>query len=438
MPPEAVPALYNGHRAEANGHAPERDLRELKVAIVHFWLVNYRGGEKVIDVLLEMFPQSDIFTHVYDPKRVSKTIREKTVRTTFIQNLPFARKGYQFYLPLMPVALEQLDLSGYDLVISSESGPAKGVIVPPETPHICYCLSPMRYVWDQYHTYRNAAGGLKRFAMYFLMSSLRQWDVTSASRIDRIISISNAVSKRVHRYWRRDSVVVAPPVDVERYAPAARRDDFYLHAGELVAYKRVDLAIAACNALKRRLIVIGTGPEEKRLKAMAGPTIEFLGRLPDDLLAQHYSRCRALLFPAEEDFGMVPIEAMAAGAPVIAFARGGARDYVCDGVTGLFFAEQTPESLIEGIVKFDLTAHTYDSRTISEFAKQNFNKDLFKAKFAAIVNSVLDEYDKKSRRLELRVAAPVDMRESPAREHVIRQSRIGPASPGFGEIADRP
>jgi len=430
MPPNIIPVNYNGHH-------PDRDLTGLKVAIVHFWLVNYRGGEKVLDALLEMFPQSDIFTHVYDPKRVSKTIREKNVQTTFIQKLPFARSRYQLYLPLMPLALEQLDLSGYDLVISSESGPAKGVLVPPETPHICYCHSPMRYVWDQYHAYRKSAGGMKRLAMYFLMSSLRQWDVTSASRIDRIIANSNAVSKRIHRYWRRDSVVVAPPVDVDRFKPAGKRDDFYLHVGELVGYKRVDLAIDACNALKRRLIIIGTGPEEKKLKAIAGPTIEFLGRLPDDLLAQHYSRCRALLFPAEEDFGMVPIEAMASGAPVIAFARGGARDYVCEGVTGLFFEAQTSESLIEGMVRFDMTAHAFDSKTISEFAKQHFNKDLFKQKFAEIVNTVLDEYDAKSRRLELRVPAYTEMRDPPSREYSVRPSRISPAKSGFDEGADR-
>ncbi len=373
-----------------------RDLKALKVAVVHYWLLNMRGGEKVLESILEIFPQADIYTHVYNPNRVSERIRSRKVTTTFIQKLPFARKAYQIYLPLMPVALEQLDLSQYDLVISSEAGPSKGVIVPPDTPHICYCHSPMRYIWDQYHVYRKQAGRIKRYAMYALMSSIRQWDVTSAARVDQFVANSNAVADRIYRYWHRTADVIAPPVEVDRFSATEPREDFYLHVGEFVPYKRVDLAIAACNALKRRLVIIGNGPEIQALKSIAGPTIEFLGRVPDDILAEHYSRCKALLFPAEEDFGIVPIEAMASGAPVIAFAKGGARDYVREGRTGLFFNHQTTESLVDAIEKFEAVESQFNPVAIADFARRNFSKDLFKQKFTTAVLRVMDQHYKRT------------------------------------------
>ncbi len=393
-----MPAEDFGH-VEHDEDNESRDLRNLRVAIVHYWLLNMRGGEKVLEALLEIFPQADIYTHVYNPKSVSKKIRAHKVTTTFIQKLPLAKKLYQMYLPLMPVALEQIDLSDYDLVLSSESGPAKGVIVPPDVPHICYCHTPMRYIWDQYHVYRKNAGSIKRIAMYWLMSSLRQWDVTSAARVDQFIANSNAVSDRIYRYWHRQADVIAPPVDVHKYSATERREDFYLHVGEFVPYKRVDLAIHACNALKRRLVVIGSGSEMKALKAIAGPTIELLGRVPDDLLRDHYARCKALIFPAEEDFGMVPVEAMASGAPVIAYGKAGARDYVREGHTGLFFQDQTPESLIEGIIKFELSQSNYDAAAIADFACRNFSRELFKQKFTAVVHKTLDQRRRKTERL---------------------------------------
>lgn len=358
----------------------------MRVAIVHYWLLRMRGGEKVIEALCELFPQADIFTHVYDQAGVSETIRGHKVTRSFISKLPNANKWYQKYLPFMPAALEALDLTGYDLVISSEAGPAKGVIVRPDALHLCYVHSPMRYLWDQYHAYRATAGLVEKLVMPWLFHGLRQWDVTSAARVDHFFANSSSVAQRIWRFWRREAEVIAPPVDTARFKPAAQRGDYYLHVGELVPYKRVDLAIEACNALQRRLVIIGDGSERARLEKIAGPTIEFLGKKPDAAVAQAMSECRGFLFPAEEDFGIVAVEAMAAGAPVIAFGRGGARDSVVDGKTGLYFNAQTTDALTDAILTFESTR--FESTAISEHA-QSFAKDVFKAKIMARVDALM-------------------------------------------------
>jgi glycosyltransferase involved in cell wall biosynthesis len=363
----------------------------LKVAIIHYWLVNMRGGEKVLEEICEMFPQADIFTHVYVPGKVTDTIRKHAVHQTFIARLPLARSRYQTYLPLMPLALEELDLSAYDLVISSEAGPAKGVIVRPDALHVCYCHSPMRYIWDQYPVYRRSAGLLARMLMPFLMSGLRQWDVTSSARVDYFVANSTAVASRIRKYWRRESEVVHPPVETARFSPAPSRDDFYLFAGELAPYKRADLAVSACTALGRRLVVIGDGPDARRLQKIAGPSVEFLGRVSDDVLADHYGRCRALLFPGEEDFGIVPVEAMASGAPVICFDRGGARDTVIPDVTGIFFKEQTLAETINAIRRFEMVAHTFDPERLREHAS-GFAKELFRRRFGELIERLAQTY----------------------------------------------
>ncbi|MDP3740474.1 MAG: glycosyltransferase [Hyphomonadaceae bacterium] len=383
--------LHGIEAPKIRGHTPPRRHkdREPKVAIIHYWLVNMRGGEKVLEELCQMFPQADIYTHVYTPSKVSDIIRQHDVHTTFVSRLPMARKHYRKYLPLMPLALEQLDLSKYDLVISSEAGPAKGVIVRPDALHICYCHSPMRYIWDQFPTYHSSSGFFTRMLMPWLASRLRQWDVTSAARVDHFVANSTSVASRINKYWRRDADVVPPPVETARFDASQPRDDFYLYVGEMVPYKRADIAINACSMMERRLIVIGDGPDSKRLRKMAGPTIEFLGRVPDDILAEHYARCRALLFPTEEDFGIVPVEAMASGAPVIAFGRGGAKDYVIPGVTGVFFDEQTGAGLVGGIARFEMIEHTFDSARLAEQAAY-FHKDLFRKRFGSIVRSLLD------------------------------------------------
>ncbi|MET0181692.1 MAG: glycosyltransferase [Caulobacterales bacterium] len=367
-------------------NAASEEIHHVRVAIVHYWLLRMRGGEKVIESLCELYPQADIFTHVYDAAGVSDTIRRHKVTTSFISKLPNANKWYQKYLPLMPAALEALDLTAYDLVISSESGPAKGVIVRPDALHVCYVHSPMRYLWDQYHAYRKTAGGLERLVMPWLFHPLRMWDVTSAARVDHFISNSSAVAQRVMKFWRRDSEVIAPPVDTGRFTPAAQREDFYLHVGELVPYKRIDIAIEACNALQRKLVIIGEGPERAKLERIAGPTIEFRGKVPDAAVAQAMGACRAFLFPAEEDFGIVAVEAMSAGAPVIAFGRGGARDSVIDGKTGLYFASQTGDALIDAILRCESTR--FDAIAIAAHAAE-FGKDVFKAKFATRIDALI-------------------------------------------------
>jgi glycosyltransferase involved in cell wall biosynthesis len=386
----AVPDTLNAKDVQSPPSDMLASHRKLKVAIVHYWLVNMRGGERVIEDLCKLFPDADIFTHSYAPENVSPTIRQHRVTTTFVSRLPFARTHFRKYLPLMPYALEHLDLSAYDLVISSESGPAKGVIVRPDALHICYCHSPMRYIWDQYAPYYASAAGATRFIMPWAATPLRQWDVTSAARVDHFVANSRCVAERIRKYWRRDAEVIPPPVDVKRFNATRARDDFYLHVGEMVPYKRTDLAIQACNALGRRLIVIGDGAEAKSLRKLAGPTIEFIGRASDEVVADHYARCRALLFAGEEDFGIVPVEAMASGAPVIAFGRGGVRDSILADVTGVFFDTQDVDSLIAAMQRFETLETEFDRQTLVARAKQ-FGREHFRERFSATVLSLLNE-----------------------------------------------
>jgi glycosyltransferase involved in cell wall biosynthesis len=362
----------------------------MKVAIVHYWLVGMRGGEKVVEALAEMYPQADIFTHVYVPEMISEKIREHRIIPTFINALPRASKMYKTYLPLMPLALEQCDLRGYDLVISSESGPAKGVITPAEALHVCYCHTPMRYIWNMYHDYREGAGRVTRMMMPALSHYLRMWDVSTAARVDSFVANSETVAKRIRRYYGADSVVIHPPVDTNSFsiAPPSELEDYYLMAGELVSYKRPDLAVRAFNELKLKLVVIGGGDMLDEVRRLAGPTVTVLGAQPFDVLRSHYARCRALIFPGEEDFGMVPVEAMASGRPVIAFGRGGAVETVATGLSGVFFAEQTVESIslaVNELGKFEI-----DPAKIAAHAKR-FGKDHFFRKMREHIDRLLAE-----------------------------------------------
>jgi glycosyltransferase involved in cell wall biosynthesis len=342
----------------------------MRVAIIHYWLVGMRGGEKVLEALCDLFPQADLFTHVYVPEAVSEKIRRHNVTTTFIGRLPRARSLYQRYLPLMPLALEQLDLRGYDLILSSESGPAKGVIPPPSAAHLCYCHSPMRYIWNMYHDYRARSGPLTRFLMPMLAHYLRLWDAAGAQRVDRFVANSRTTAARLHRYYGRDAAVIPPPVNVDDFeiVSEAERGDYLLMVGELVSYKRPDLAVEACNRTKEKLVVIGGGEMLDRIRRLAGPTVTVLGPRPFADLRYHYARCRALVFPGEEDFGIVPVEAMASGRPVIAFGRGGATETVTPNISGVLFPEQTVEALIESIRA--CAATEFDSARIVAQAQQ--------------------------------------------------------------------
>lgn len=364
----------------------------MRVALVHYWLVTMRGGEKMLEALCRMYPQADIFTHVYDPEAVSATIRQHKVTTSFIQRLPFAKKAYQRYLPLMPLALEQFDLRGYDLVISTESGPAKGVLTSAETTHICYCHTPMRYVWDFYQDYLAEAGAFTRFAMRPLTHYLRMWDALSAQRVDHFIANSHNVARRIRKHYRRESTVIYPPVDVSAFTPPlgqyAPPQDYYLYLGQLVGYKRADLAVAACTRMNRPLLVMGEGPELQRLKAMAGPSVEFLGWQPAPVIQEKMQQCRALLFPGEEDFGIVPLEAAAAGRPVIAYGKGGALETVVHGTTGLHFARQTEEALCEAMEAFEAAEATFTPAVLTAHASR-FSEDRFQQEITDLVASAM-------------------------------------------------
>ncbi|CAK7063739.1 MAG: D-inositol-3-phosphate glycosyltransferase [Desulfovibrio sp.] len=363
----------------------------MKVALVHYWLTGMRGGEKVLETLCEMYPQADIYTHVYAPGTVSDTIRRHAVRTTFINKLPRAEKMYQRYLPFMPFALEQLDLRGYDLVISSESGPAKGVILKAETTHVCYCHSPMRYLWDMYQEYLASAGCVTRLAFRLFSYRLRQWDALSALRVDHFVANSNTVAARIKKHYRREATVINPPVDVDAFAPCAATalppDAPYLCFGELVPYKRVDLAIEACVRSNRRLVVVGDGPERKKLQATAGPGVEFTGRLDFPELRKRIAECKALIFPGLEDFGIIPLEVQAAGKPVIAYAAGGALETVENGKTGIFFTEQTAANLINALETFESQQAAFDAEYITGHARE-FSKERFKHEFSTFIHSV--------------------------------------------------
>jgi glycosyltransferase involved in cell wall biosynthesis len=374
----------------------------MRVALVHYWFVSRRGGERVVEALCELFPQADLFALVADRNVLSPELQKHKLTTSFLQNLPGSRKWHRHMLPLYPLAVEQFDLREYDLVISTESGPAKGVLTAPETCHICYCLTPMRYIWNFYHDYKDGSGlgALTKPVFALTAHYARLWDVASAARVDHFAAISHPVAARVRKFYRRDAEVIYPPVDVSQAEVSANPEDYYLVVGQLVNYKRVDLAIQACNRLGRTLRIVGAGEEFGRLRRMAGGTVTFLGSLSDAEVQQQYGRCRALLFPGEEDFGIVPVEAQACGRPVIAFGKGGARDTVIAAdldlsppqqSTGMFFAEQTVDSLVEAILRFEAHEHNFSPRFIRSHAEQ-FDKQHFLRRMGAFVAEKLDEH----------------------------------------------
>jgi glycosyltransferase involved in cell wall biosynthesis len=320
----------------------------MRAAIVHYWLLNRRGGEKVVDALCKLLPHADIFTLFCDPATLSETIRSHRITTSFLNPL---RRHYRSLLPLMPMALESFDLRGYDLVVSSESGPAKGVITSSGTRHICYCHTPMRYLWDLYPAYRNewTHSRIKRALMAPAANYLRLWDYASAARVDRFAANSRNVQARIWKTYRRESEVIYPPVDVSAFY-GKPSDDYFLAVSELVAYKRIDSLVRCFTRSGRRLKIAGTGPEYARLRAMAAPNVEFLGRVDDAELRELYARCRAFILPGEEDFGMTPVEALASGKPVIALGRGGALETV-PGFGGVFYDE--PDAVADAIERFE-------------------------------------------------------------------------------------
>lgn len=352
----------------------------MKVAIVHYWLVGMRGGEKVVEALCNLYPDADIFTHAYAPEAISPTINAHRVHTSFIGKLPRAKTKYKSYLPLMPMALEQIDLRGYDLIISSESGPAKGIIPPSDAVHICYCHSPMRYIWNMYHDYRERAGLLTRILMPPVAHYVRNWDAISAGRVQEFVANSTTVARRIEAYYRRQATVIHPPVDLAAFetVPSEEIGDYHLMVGELVRYKRPELAIEAFNRLQKPLVVIGGGEMLRELRDLAGPHVRVLGPQPFSVLKHHYARCRALIFPGEEDFGIVPLEAMASGRPVVAYGKGGVTETVIDGVTGSFFGEQSVDALIDAVSRCETLAPDPGQmvRRAGEFGVDRFTQEI--------------------------------------------------------------
>jgi glycosyltransferase involved in cell wall biosynthesis len=348
----------------------------MRVALIHYWLLNMRGGEKVLEALCRMLPEADVFTLFYDPERVSETIRSRCVTASFLNPL---RRHYRSLLPLMPMALENFDLRGYDLILSSESGPAKGVLAPSTARHICYCHTPMRYLWDLYPAYRNefTASAWKRALMAPVANYLRVWDYSTAARVDEFIANSGNVAQRIWKTYRREARVIYPPVAVDTFYWKEPKD-YYLIVSELVAYKRIDTAVRAFSKNGRKLRIVGDGPEHGTLRSMARGNIEFCGRLSDEELREIYARARALIMPGEEDFGMTPVEALASGKPVVALGRGGVLESVpmTDPQGGVFYTKPDEASLTGAIEKFERMESHISATSLqswaARFSEQNF------------------------------------------------------------------
>lgn len=378
-----------------DGNWVERDFSKLRVAIVHYWFIGRGGGERVVEALAEMFPQADLFSLVADRATLGPELANHKLTTSFLQKLPAATRVHRHLLLLQPLALEQFDLSQYDLVISSESGPAKGVITSPRCCHICYCHSPMRYLWDMHAEYQRGMGALVGSIFSLASHYLRMWDYQTAARVDQFVANSRFVAARIAKIYGRSSTVIHPPVNIPQLAGFAAPEDYYLAAGRLVNYKRFDLAVAACSRLGRRLRVVGDGPQYRGLKRMAGLTVEFLGAVNDAALQEQFAHCRALLFPGEEDFGIVPVEAQSFGRPVIAYGAGGVLETVRAATpgsaapTGLFFDEQRAETLMRVIEQFETREHEFSPSAIRRHALQ-FAKERFQSRMREFVAQALD------------------------------------------------
>jgi glycosyltransferase involved in cell wall biosynthesis len=360
----------------------------MKTALVHDWLVStVGGGEKVLEAIHRLFP-APIYTLVQNSKKLKGTYFESIeIFSSFIQKLPRAEVKYQSYLPLFPLAIEQFDFSGFDLVISSSHCAAKGVITSPEQIHICYCNTPMRYAWDLMHVYLKEMGGFKRVLAKLFLHYLRGWDFHSAQRVDHFIANSRYIAKRIEKFYGRKSEVIYPFVDLSFFQKGSEKEAFYVAASRLVPYKRMDLIVEAFSKMPdKKLIVIGDGPEWNRVKAKAGKNVELMGYQPDSVLRQFLQRAKGFVFAAIEDFGILPVEAMACGTPVIAFGKGGARETVVAEKTGLFFSEQTVESLIEAVQRFERLE--FDPETCRQQAEK-FSVDRFNEQFKQFVNSKL-------------------------------------------------
>lgn len=366
----------------------------MRIALVHDYLVQYGGAERVLEAFAEIFPYAPIYTIVYEKDLMHGTFAGRRLYTSFLQKIPFAKTRHRLFPPLMPSAIEQFDFSPYDVVLSDSSSYAKGIITGPDTLHICYMHTPMRYAWDDCQKYTQDfyfPNFIKRLVP-FAMNYIRLWDRASADRPDILISNAKFIARRIKKYYNRESVVINPPISVNNFRLSQTHDDYYLMVSRLMRYKRHDIVIEAFNKLGLPLKIIGRGPEFKRLKKMAGPNIEFLGRVEDNDLPGFYAKCKAFVFPQEEDFGIVAIEAMASGRPLIAFRGGDIVEHMEEGRTGIFFEKQTAESVIEALKKFQTLQ--FDPAYIRSKSLK-FDREIFKEKIKTFVENALEEHRKK-------------------------------------------
>lgn len=369
--------------------------KKRKVAVVHYWLGDYRGGERVLEQILACYPSADLYTHVCREPMLSR-LSSRSVTTTWLSRLPFANRFYKLYLGLMPMALESLDLSGYDLIISSESGPAKGVIPPPTVPHVCYCHSPMRYIWDETQSYIDNLPFLVRPIFLIMAHWLRVWDAISSMRVDLFIANSNFVRRRINKYYRRSAEVIYPPVDLSFFSVAtpieSRSGDFYLYVGQLTPYKNIDLILHAFIESGRNLVVIGAGEMSKKVEVASAKhqNISFEQSANNDRVRVLYQTAKGLIFPGIEDFGIVPLEAMACGTPVIALGKGGALETVRDGVSGVFFDSPTEESLLKALVDYEklLECKHFQSEKVRA-SVQRFSPEVFRRAFRKACDDIV-------------------------------------------------
>ena len=361
----------------------------MRVAIAHEWLTTLGGSERVVETMLEIYPGSPVYTTFLSDRNLPESVKGWDVRTSFVQKLPFLHRVSQKYIPLFPLAFESFDLTGYDVVITSSSACSKGVLTGPETLNICYCYTPLRYAWQPHLDRRlGHANPVVKAANDLVVHYLRLWDRLASDRVDHFIAISEHVAARIAKFYRRESAVIYPPVDIERFPVVDCARDYFLVVSRLVPYKRVELAVEAFTRLGLPLKVVGDGPERGRLRAIAGPNIEFLGFVGEADLPGLISGCQALVFPGEEDFGIVPVEAMAAGRPVIGLARGGLTESAVDGETAVMFREPTTTALIDAVSRF--RAGDFDPAALSRHAGK-FSKERFKREFSEFVEAKVNE-----------------------------------------------
>jgi len=364
----------------------------LKVALIHDWLTSMRGGEKCLEILCELYPQADLYTLLHIKHQLSDIIERMHIQTSFIQHFPKGSKYYRYYLPFFPTAIEQFDLKGYDLVISTSHCVAKGILSMPDSIHVSYCFTPMRYVWDMHFDYfKGSRSTFKKIFVPPFSNYLRMWDVTSSHRVDYFVTISRHVQKRIKKFYGRESTVIYPPVDCDFYQPSTssgQEGEYFLMVTAFAPYKKVDIAIQAFNRSGKPLLIVGEGQELKALKKMAKRNIEFLGWQSDEKVRDYYRGCRAFIFPGEEDFGIAPVEAQACGKPVIAYGRGGVLESVIpfpqENLTGIFFNEPTVESLLNSIDLFERNIDQFDSNEIRKNALQ-FHKEYFREKIKIFI-----------------------------------------------------